>query len=74
MKGHKTEKKGLRARKREKVWTVDYYPVRRHSRVLYVPLSRNVCDLHDIQKNDLLKVAILEVVRAPRADEENEED
>lgn len=74
MKGPKIEKrKGLRARKREKIWTVDYYTVRRHSRVLYLPLSPTVVSLHDIQKGDLLKAAILEVIRAPR-EEENEED
>ena len=71
MKGSKIEKKhGFRARKREKIWVVDYFPVRRHSRVLYLPLSRAVCDLHGIQKGDVLKAMLVEVVKGPRDEEE----
>ena len=73
MERSKIEKKhGLRARKREKIWNVSLYAVRRHSRTLYIPLQREVCELHDIQKGDLVKAMLLEVIRAPRADEENE--
>lgn len=72
MKGSRTEKKeGLRAREREKIWNVSLYPVRRHSRTLYIPLPREVCELHDIQKGDTIKAMLVEVIRTPRADEEH---
>lgn len=56
---------------REKIWLVDYFQVRRHSRVLYLPLDPVIVGLHDLRKGDLLKAVLLEVIKAPR--EEGEE-
>ena len=59
-------------RKVEKLWLVQYFTVRRHSRVLYLPLEATVVRLHDVQKGDIVKAIILEVHKAPRPDDENE--
>jgi hypothetical protein len=59
-------------RKAEKLWLVQYFTVRRHSRVLYLPLDPTVVRLHDIRKGDIVKAMILEVHKAPRADDEDE--
>jgi hypothetical protein len=56
----------------EKLWIVQYFTVRRHSRTLYLPLDPTVVRLHDIQKGDIVKAMILEVRKAPRPDDENE--
>ena len=55
-------------RKPEKLGLVDYYLVRRHSRVLYLPLDPTVVQLHDIQKGDIIKAKIVELRKAPRPD------
>jgi hypothetical protein len=55
--------------KPEKMWLVDYFTVRRHSRVLYLPLDSTVVRLHGIQKGDVVKAIILELRKGPRPDE-----
>ena len=50
----------------EKIWTVSYATVRRHSRVLYVPLDPVVVRLHDLKKGDTIKICLLEVIKQPR--------
>lgn len=57
---------------REKIWIVDYFKVRRHSRVLYIPLDPVVVSLHDLRKGDTVKAMLLEVVKAPREEEREE--
>ena len=56
--------------KPEKLYVVGYYPVRRHSRVLYIPLDSTMVKLHDVQKGDTIKAVILEVIKAPRETKE----
>lgn len=53
----------------EKLWLVSYFTVRRHSRVLYLPLDPTAVRLHDVQKGDIIKAVILELRKGPRADE-----
>ena len=57
---------------REKIWLVDYFQVRRHSRVLYLPLDPVIVGLHDLRKGDLLKAVLLEVIKAPREEKTEE--
>jgi len=57
------------AKKPEKLWLVQYFPIRRHSRVLYLPLDPVTVRLHGIQKGDIIKAVILELRKAPRPDE-----
>jgi hypothetical protein len=57
------------AKKPEKLWLVSYFTVRRHSRVLYLPLDAVAVRLHDIQKGDIVKAVILELRKGPRADD-----
>lgn len=52
--------------KHEKIYIVDYFPVRRHSRVLYIPLDPVVVGIYDIQKGDKIKAVLLEVIKQPR--------
>lgn len=56
-------------RKPEKMGLVAYFTVRRHSRVLYLPLDPMAVRLHDIEKGDIIKARIIEVRKAPRPDE-----
>jgi hypothetical protein len=53
----------------EKLWLVQYFTTRRHSRTLYLPLDPLTVRLHDIQKGDIIKAVILELRKAPRPDE-----
>lgn len=53
----------------EKIWLVQYFTIRRHSRVLYLPLDPTTVRLHDIQKGDIIKAVILELRKMPRPDE-----
>lgn len=61
-------------KRREKIWLVDYFKVRRHSRVLYLPLDPVVVDLHDLKKGDTIKAVLLDVIKAPREEEKDEEE
>lgn len=58
--------------KTEKLYFVTYAQVRRHSRVLYLPLDSLMVRLNRIKKGDIIKFALLELRRAPEGDEENE--
>jgi len=58
--------------KTEKLYVVGYAQVRRHSRVLYLPLDPLMVRLNKIKKYDIIKFALLELRRAPEGDEENE--
>lgn len=53
----------------EKIWVVGYYQIRRHSRVLYLPLDSTVVKLHDLRKGDIVKAMLVEVRRGPRDEE-----
>jgi hypothetical protein len=55
--------------KPEKLGLVAYFTVRRHSRVLYLPLDPTAVRLHDIEKGDIIKAKMLELRKAPRPDE-----
>lgn len=58
--------------KSEKLWIVDWFTLRRHSRVLYLPLDQEISDLYGLKKGDKIKAVLLELIRAPR-EEEGEE-
>jgi len=58
--------------KSQKLWIVDWFTLRRHSRVLYLPLDRTIVDLYDLQKGDRIKAVLLEVIKAPREEESEE--
>jgi len=46
-----------------------YFQVRRHSRVLYLPLDATAVRLLDVQKGDIIKAKLKLLYKAPRADE-----
>ena len=54
---------------KEKIWTIAWLPVRKHSRSLYVPLPYEVILLHHICKGDFVKVTLHSVRHAPGTDE-----
>jgi len=54
---------------KEKIWTIAWLPIRRHSRSLYVPIPYEVCLLYGLKKGDLLKITIHAVRHAPESDE-----
>lgn len=56
--------------KPEKLYVVQYGQVRRHSRVLYIPLDPTMVRLNRIKKGDIIKYSLLELRRAPEGDEE----
>jgi hypothetical protein len=60
---------GHEPKKPEKLGLVAYFTVRRHSRVLYLPLDATAVRLHDVQKGDIIKAKILELRKAPRPDD-----
>lgn len=49
----------------EKLWFIQFGQVRRHSRVLYLPLDTTTVRLHRIKKGDIIKYQLLELRRAP---------
>jgi hypothetical protein len=55
--------------KPEKLWFVQYATIRRHSRVLYLPLDPTVVRLRRLKKGDVIKYMMLELTRAPSEDE-----
>jgi hypothetical protein len=57
------------SQKPEKLGLVAYFTVRRHSRVLYLPLDPTAVRLHDIEKGDIIKAKILELRKDPRPDD-----
>lgn len=62
----------VQSSKVEKLYYVTYGKVRRHSRVLYLPLDPLMVRLNRIKKYDIIKFSLLELRRAPEGDEENE--
>jgi hypothetical protein len=54
--------------KGEKIWFVQYGTVRRHSRVLYLPLDPVLVRLHHIKKGDVIKYQTLQLRRSPEED------
>ena len=56
--------------KTEKLYYVAYAEVRRHSRVLYIPLDVTMVRLNKVKKHDIIKYSLLELRRAPEGDEE----
>jgi hypothetical protein len=57
--------------KLERLGFILYAPVRRHSRVLYLPLDPNIVNLHKIKKGDYIKFNLLKLKRGPpEGDEE----
>jgi hypothetical protein len=74
MKKNSTENNGvvqptMESQKLEKIWFVQLGQVRRHSRVLYLPLDSNVVNLYHIRKGDEIKYMLLGLKRAPDPDE-----
>jgi len=57
-----------RSQKAEKLWYVQLGQVRRHSRVLYLPLDPQIVRLNKIKKGDLVKYELLEIIRAAEED------
>jgi hypothetical protein len=57
----------------EKLYFVQFGQVRRHSRVLYLPLDPVTVRLHKIKKGDIIKYQLLELRRAPDEDARLEE-
>lgn len=56
--------------KEEKIWITLWFQIRRHSRVLYLPIPREVSDIYDIRKGDLVKATLLRVKKVPREEED----
>jgi len=56
--------------KAEKMWSVQFATVRRHSRILYLPLDPTTIRLFGLKKGDIVKYQTLELRRAPDGDEE----
>jgi hypothetical protein len=57
----------------EKLFFVQFGQVRRHSRVLYIPLDPMTVRLERIKKGDIIKYSLIELRRAPAEDEEEQE-
>jgi len=57
----------------EKLYFVQFGQVRRHSRVLYIPLDPVTVRLHKIKKGDIIKYHLLDLHRAPDEDARLEE-
>jgi hypothetical protein len=57
-------------KRNEKLYFVQFGQVRRHSRILYIPLDVTTVRLHRIKKGDIIKYQLLELRRAPEEDEE----
>ena len=54
----------------EKLHFVQLAQVRRHSRVLYIPLDAMAVHWSRIKKGDTIKYSLLEIRRAPEVEEE----
>jgi hypothetical protein len=60
----------VQSQKPEKLYYVTYGQIRKHSRVLYIPLDPTMVRLNRIKKFDIIKYSLLELRRAPEGDEE----
>lgn len=56
-------------RKPEKMWFVQFAQIRRHSRVLYVPIDSTIVRMFRLKKGDVLKFMLLELRRSPSENE-----
>lgn len=59
----------MEVRKIDKIGTVQWLEVKRHSRILYVRIPELDIRVHDIQKGDKIKVEFVEIQRLPRVEE-----
>jgi hypothetical protein len=57
----------------EKVHFAQFAPIRRHSRVLYIPLDALTARLLRVKKGDIVKYTLNELRRGPPEDEEEQE-
>jgi hypothetical protein len=55
--------------KPEKIWFVVVAQIRRHSRILYLPLDPQIVRMHRLKKGDVVKFQLITVTRAPAEDE-----
>lgn len=53
----------------EKIGTTEWITLRRHARVLYLPLSMNLASVFDLKPGDQIKVKLVEIKRADRGEE-----
>jgi hypothetical protein len=51
--------------KTERLWFVQFAQLRRHSRVLYLPLPPEVVSIHSLKRGDTVKAMLVAVKRAP---------
>ena len=63
----------MKQKQLEKLYFVQFGQVRRHSRVLYIPLDPMTVRLHKVKKGDIIKYQLLELRRAPDEDARLEE-
>jgi len=63
----------MKQKQLEKLYFVQFGQVRRHSRVLYIPLDPVTVRLHKVKKGDIIKYQLLELRRAPDEDARLEE-
>lgn len=54
----------MKQKQLEKLYFVQFGQVRRHSRVLYLPLDPMTVRLHKIKKGDIIKYQLLELRRS----------
>ena len=55
--------------KTERLWFVQFAQLRRHSRVLYIPVDSTIVRLYRLRKGDVVKFMLLELRRAPGENE-----
>jgi hypothetical protein len=60
--------------KAEKIWFVGLATVRRHSRVLYLPLDPTMVRIFKLKKGDVIKFETLELRRSPAEKESIEKE
>lgn len=56
------------SRKHRKIQTIQWREVRRHSRVLYVPIDATTARIYGIKKGDIIKIHLIELRPAPDED------
>ena len=59
----------VRKKEIEKIWVVGYFTIRRHSRVLYLPLPPEVVSIHELKRGDTVKAMLVAVKRAPNPED-----
>ena len=56
----------------EKIGTSEWLPVRRHARVMYLPLSVNFASVFDLKIGDRVLVKFVEIKRGEKGGSDNE--